>query len=175
MEGSTVVLRLKYEYVVAMLACGALLSVFRAPLLAHELTTPSPHEAMVERGSKDVMPFDMNRTLHIFKPTADGGVQIVQVHDTDPKQIALVRSHLRKEASAFAHGDFSDPAQIHGMDMPGLAQLRAGASRIAIRYADRADGGSIRYKTLDRQLVAAIHEWFAAQVKDHGLHARMAP
>jgi len=130
---------------------------------------------MVEHGSEMVMPFDMNRTMHIFKPTADGGVQSVMVHDGDPKQIALVRSHLRKEAAAFAHGDFSDPAKIHGMDMPGLVQLRAGASRMTVGYADTADGGSIRYKTADRGLVAAIHQWFNAQVRDHGIHARMAP
>jgi hypothetical protein len=157
------------------LACGALWSASCPPLAARDFATPSPHEAMVEHGSEMVMPFDMNRTMHIFKPTPDGGVQTVMVHDGDPKQIALVRSHLRKEANAFARGDFSDPAKIHGTDMPGLAQLRAGASRMTVGYADTADGGSIHYKTADRRLVAAIHEWFNAQVKDHGRHARMAP
>src|SRR5450755_2594234 len=102
MEGSIAMCRLKYKYLFVTLACGGLLSVFGPPLLAHERTTPSPHEAMVERGSEKVMPFDINRTMHIFKPTADGGVQTVIVHDGDPKQIALVRSHLRKEATAFA-------------------------------------------------------------------------
>jgi len=125
----------KHKNIVAALACDILLSAFSAtPLLAHATATPSPHEAMVERGSKEVMHFDMNRTMHIFKPTVDGGVQTVMVHDGDPQQVALVRSHLRKEATAFAHGDFSDPAKIHGMAMPGLAQLRAGANRIAVGY-----------------------------------------
>jgi hypothetical protein len=60
------------------------------------------------------------------------------------------------------------------MTMPGLPQLRAGASRIAISYLQTPNGASIRYKTSDPQLIAAVHEWFAAQVKDHGAHAMMA-
>ena len=97
------------------------------------------------------------------------------VHDGDPQQIALVRSHLRKEPTAFARGDFSDPAKIHWMTMPGLAQLHAGASRTAVSYLRTTNGASIRYKTSDPQLVAAVHEWFGAQVEDHGAHAMVAP
>lgn len=129
---------------------------------------------MVEQRSKEVMPFDLNRTMHIFEPTPYGGVQTVIVHDGDPKQIALVRSHLRKEAAAFARGDYADPAEIHGSNMPGLAQLRAGAHKIAISYAPTSDGARISYKTSDPAMIAALHEWFAAQVKDHGAHAMMA-
>ena len=164
---------MKSKNIVAALACGAL-SASIAILPAFADSTPSPHEAMVEQQSKEVMPFDLNRTMHIFEPTPDGGVQTVMVHDGDPQQIALVRSHLRKEATAFAHGDFADPAKIHGMDMPGLAQLRAGASRIAVSYLQTTNGASIRYKTSDPQLIAALHDWFSAQVKDHGAHAMMA-
>lgn len=129
---------------------------------------------MIEERSTQVMPFDMNRTMHMFDPTPDGGVQSVIVHDGDPKQIALVRSHLRKEASAFARGDFADPAEIHGTKMPGLERLRAGARKIAVTYAPTSNGASIRYKSSDATMIAAIHEWFAAQVKDHGAHAIMS-
>ena len=133
----------------AALACGALLFLIAvAPALA-ETTTLSSHAAMVERGSAEVMPFDLNRTMHVFEPTPDGGVQTVMVHDRDPRQIALVRSHLRKEAAAFARGDFSDPAEIHGMTMPGLAQLHAGASRMTVTYLQTKNGASIHYKTSD--------------------------
>lgn len=128
---------------------------------------------MVEQRSKEVMPFDMDRTMHVFDPTPDGGVQSVLVHDGDPEQIALVRSHLRKEAAAFARGDFADPAAIHGTTMPGLAQLRAGARRVAVSYREVPSGASIRFKTSDPKLIAAVHAWFAAQVKDHGEHAMM--
>jgi hypothetical protein len=84
-----------------------------------------------------------------------------------------VRSHLRKEALAFARGDFADPAAIHGVDMPGLHALHAGAARIVVRYADVPQGARITYATRDPALVAALHAWFKAQVNDHGAHATM--
>lgn len=161
---------MKPKNIVAALSCGGLLFAV-APALAD--STASERAAMVERGSTEVMPFDLNRTMHMFEPTPDGGLQTVMVHDGDPRQIALVRAHLRKEAAAFARGDFSDPARIHGMTMPGLSQLRSGASRISVRYLRTTNGASISYKTSDLQLVAAVNGWFAAQVKDHGPHAMM--
>jgi len=132
---------------------------------------PSAHQASVDEASKQVMPFDLNRTMHVFTPTTDGGLQIIMVHEGDTALIADVRSHLRKEATAFARGDYSDPARIHGRDMPGLAQLQAGAKRILVTYVARPDGASIRYRTSDPKLVAALHRWFTAQVSDHGAHA----
>jgi len=167
---------MKRNNILAALGCGILFYlVATMPALADTTMTPSSHAAMVERGSKEVMPFDLNQTMHIFEPTRDGGVQTILVHDGNPQQIALVRSHLRKEAVAFAHGNFSDPAKIHGMNMPGLAQLIAGARRIDITYLETTNGASIRYKTSDPHLIAALHTWFAAQVTDHGAHAMMMP
>jgi hypothetical protein len=133
----------------------------------------APRRAQVERNSEKVMPFSMDATMHHFDPTPTGGVQRVLVRNDDPRQVALVRSHLRKEAAAFARGDFADPASIHGGDMPGLKTLRAGSKRIAVRYADVPNGASITYATRDPALVAAIHAWFDAQVSDHGAHATM--
>jgi hypothetical protein len=75
------------------------------------------------------MPFLQADTTHVFAPAASCGTQTVVVKDGDPRQIFLVRSHLRKEASAFALGDYADPMAIHGMTMPGLAELRAGRRR----------------------------------------------
>ncbi len=119
------------------------------------------------------MPFDLSRSMHMFAPTPNGVIQTVIVHDGDPKQVALVRSHLRIEARAFARGDFGDPAAIHGHDMPGLEQLHRGAQRVTVTYADVERGGSITYTTRDPKLVDAVHAWFHAQVKDHGAHAMM--
>lgn len=143
-----------------------------SPAFADSTAAPQ-RQATIEQRSEKVMPFDMNRTMHVFTPMQSGGVQSVISHDGDPQQLALIRSHLRKEATAFAHGDFDDPASIHGNAMPGLAQLRAGARRIAVVYASTANGAQITYKTSDPTLIAAIHEWFAAQVRDHGAHAMM--
>lgn len=121
----------------------------------------------------EVMSFDLERTTHVFKTLADGGVQTVVADDAgDAKQIRLIRSHLKDEAAAFERGVFDDPARVHGEEMPGLDELRAGADRIAVRYESVRDGGRIWYSTSDPELVGALHEWFRAQVEDHGRHAK---
>jgi len=56
--------------------------------------------------------------------------------------------------------------------MPGLAVLERHASRVDVNYADVALGGRITYVSGDREVVRALHDWFAAQVHDHGEHAR---
>lgn len=130
-------------------------------------------QTQVEHKSENVMPFSMQSSKHVFVPTPNGGVQTVLVHGGNAEQVALVRSHLRKEAGAFARGDFADPASIHGGDMPGLKAMHAGAARISVRYADVPNGARITYATTDPALVSAIHAWFKAQVNDHGPHATM--
>jgi hypothetical protein len=146
---------------------GAGVPVFAEPAAS------GARQATVEQRSESVMPFDMNRTMHMFMPSASGGVQSVVSNDGDAHQIALIRSHLRTEARAFARGDYSDPGSIHGMTMPGLAKLHAGARHIVVRYADIANGAQITYATPEPALIAALHDWFAAQVSDHGAHAMM--
>ncbi|KUL31096.1 hypothetical protein [Streptomyces regalis] len=129
-------------------------------------------QALVAERGKTVMPFDLEQTTHRFTPTATGGVQdVVADQRGDAEQIDLIRTHLRKEAEAFSRGDFADPARIHGADMPGLAELREGHDRIEVRYEDRADGATLTYTTKDSALVDALHEWFEAQLGDHGAHA----
>jgi hypothetical protein len=141
-----------------------------------QLPSPTPareaRQVDVAARGASVMPFDLERTRHEFRAVADGGVQTVSARDpADGEQVALVRAHLKAAAARFAHGDFSDPAFIHGSQMPGLAELEAGASRLRIRYEPLADGARIRYSTADPSLVRAIHRWFAAQTSDHGSHA----
>ena len=118
------------------------------------------------------MPFDLERTTHLFQKMPDGGLQTVTSDDpADTEQVGLIRTHLRAEAERFAAGDFGDPAQIHGAMMPGLAELSAAAGAIHIEYSEVADGAAIRYSTDDPALVSALHLWFDAQVSDHGVHA----
>ncbi|WP_418960850.1 aspartate carbamoyltransferase [Streptomyces tritici] len=127
--------------------------------------------SVAERGAT-VMPFDLERTTHRFTPTAAGGVQdVVADRRGDSEQVRLIRAHLRKEAEAFGRGDFADPARIHGDDMPGLVALRSGHDRVDVRYQERADGATLTYTTEDAALVDALHDWFEAQIGDHGAHA----
>lgn len=105
-------------------------------------------QADVAARGAEVMPFDLNTTTHTFERVADGGVQTVTADDpTDVEQIALIRTHLQEETTRFRQGDFSDPAQIHGEDMPGLADLQAGADRIAVEYHELPDGARMSYRT----------------------------
>ena len=121
-----------------------------------------------------VMPFDMSQTVHIFKMTESGGVQRVVAKDpgaTD--QIALIQQHLQHEAKKFQQGDYSDPAKLHGADMPGLKELQAGATRIKVSYAALPSGAEIMFKTTDLHLLTALHRWFGAQLSEHGADARV--
>jgi hypothetical protein len=118
------------------------------------------------------MPFDLEQTMHMFQTLADGGLQTVTAKDpANSAQIALIQAHLQEEAAKFQRGDFSDPATIHGENMPGLAALQAGARHLGIQYAPLPDGAQIRYATQDPALVTALHQWFAAHRSDHGPHA----
>jgi hypothetical protein len=129
-------------------------------------------QARVEERGAEVMPFDQDRTTHIFHATPTGGVQtVVARRPNDSRQITLVRAHLRAEAERFARGDFADPMAIHGMKMPGIDELRRHAGDISVRYSSVPRGARITYRTAAPALIDALHEWFDAQLMDHGTHA----
>ena len=120
------------------------------------------------------MPFSLAASTHVFTKTADGGIQQVVTKHRDAQQAALIRRHLTMIAGQFAAGDFAAPAQIHGDDMPGLAALRsAQPGELKVHYRDVPNGGEIVFKSSDPHLVAALHQWFDAQLSDHG-HDAMA-
>ncbi len=127
----------------------------------------------VHEMAHSVMPFDISKSVHIFKMTESGGVQKVIAKDpgaTD--QIALIRHHLQHEAERFQQGDYSDPAKLHGADMPGLKDLQSGASRIKVSYSALPSGAEITFETTDLHLLTALHRWFGAQLSEHGADAR---
>jgi hypothetical protein len=129
-------------------------------------------EATVASRGAEVMPFDLDATTHTFAKTDTGGRQLVTADDpSEQTQIDLIRQHLQLERTNFAKGDFSDPARIHGMDMPGVSELSAGYTRITVTYTERPDGAELTYATDDPALVDAIHAWFDRQLIDHGPHA----
>jgi len=119
-----------------------------------------------------VMPFDVTRTTHIFRMTEFGGIQRVIVKDTaEEDQIAMIQQHLQHEAESFQHGNYSDPASLHGPDMPGLKDLQAGAKQIKVAYSALPKGAEITFTTSSRHLLTAIHRWFGAQLSEHGANA----
>jgi hypothetical protein len=132
----------------------------------------SARQAEVAEKGKEVMPFDLEKTTHRFLPTDTGLRQeVVADNPDDTNQIALIRDHLTSEAARFRSGDFGDPASIHGSDMPGLTELSAGATAIAITLTDLDNGAALDFRTTDPALIQALHSWSEAQVSDHGSHA----
>ena len=133
------------------------------------------HNQMLSAGgmttrAAEVMPFDLNRTTHTFVKAPSGGVEKVVVNDpADSRNQTLIRSHLSTEAALFRNGDYSGPTKIHGMDMPGVKELSAGATRVKVVFADLRGGAQITYSSEDPSLVSAIHAWFDRQVADHGM------
>jgi hypothetical protein len=132
-------------------------------------------QAEVAEAGATVMPFDLDATTHVFEKLDDGGLQTVLADTDDPEQVALIRAHLAEEAERFAQGDFHDPTMIHGDDMAGLHTLVMGHDRMAIAYREVERGAEIRYTSEDPELVEAIHQWFDAQLRDHGEHAQSHP
>ena len=115
--------------------------------------------------SHGVMPFDVAKTVHIFKMTESGGVERVIVKDRIyADQVLLIQQHLRKEAERFQHGDYSDPATLHGASMPGLKDLQLGARRVKVSYSGLSDGAEIAFQTTDPHLLTAIHRWFGGAI-----------
>lgn len=157
-----------------LIAAGALVVVSAVALVLFAtaiLPAQTRQKEVAVKGAK-VMPFDLEQTTHVFQKLDDGGLQKVVVKDpSNKKQVALIQSHLKEESEKFRKGDFSDPARIHGEDMPGLAQLKAGAAKINVRYSALPEGAQIRYQANGPKLVTAIHQWFSAQLSDHGDHA----
>jgi hypothetical protein len=129
-------------------------------------------QAEVAEVGASVMPFDLDATTHVFEKLDDGGLQTVVADEDDAEQVALIRAHLAEEAERFGRGDFHDPAMIHGEDMAGLHTLMAGHERLAVTYGEVERGAEIRYRSEDPALVEAIHQWFDAQLRDHGRHAQ---
>ena len=112
----------------------------------------------VHQMAHNVMPFDMSKTVHIFKMTKSGGVQRVIAKDAGAtNQITLIQQHLKHEAERFQRGDYSDPATLHGASMPGLKDLQAGTSAIKVLYTDLSVGAEITFETTDLNLLTAIH------------------
>ena len=91
------------RFVIALLAVGCTLAGAQ---------TKQEHVHQMGHG---VMPFDLSKTTHIFRMTESGGVERVIVKDpTAQDQVVLIQRHLQHEAAAFQHGDYSDPASLHG-------------------------------------------------------------
>ena len=132
---------------------------------------PARLDEVAERGSH-VMPFNLDKTQHIFNKTEHGGVQqVIAKQAADSEQIGLIRQHLLDISERFKQGDFSRQKSIHGDSMPGLLELSANYRSIRFDYRPLPNGAEIEYSAEDTGLVDAIHRFFNAQLSDHARHA----
>lgn len=127
-------------------------------------------QAEVAVRGKDVMPFNLAATTHVFIKNETGGVQqVLAKAAADATQVTLIRQHLQEIQAQFLRGDFSGPGHIHGQTMPGLAELKAARpGQMEISYRELRDGAELSYRSADSKLVQALHRWFDAQLADHG-------
>jgi len=127
-----------------------------------------------EEREVEVMPFDMDKTIHIFSDTDFGGIQqVIAMDSDDAQQVQLIQEHLVEQAQRFAVGDFGDPSFLHGYDMPGLTALIDAAKEglLTVSYETLPNGAAISYSSENLQTIIDLHLWFQAQVTDHGSHA----
>ena len=142
-------------------------------LFAHSGTLAETKQQRVHHMSHHVMPFDMSKTIHVFRMTESGGVQKVLARDpSETDQILLIRQHLSHEAEKFGRGDYSDPTKLHGADMPGLAELRSNPSKVKVSYSELPAGAQLTFEAKNLSTITAIHRWFGAQLSEHGADAR---
>ncbi len=127
----------------------------------------------VEQRGKQVMPFKLDRTLHVFNKTDFGGIQKILVKKPgDIQQLKSARQHLQEIAVQFQQGNYTSATKIHGANMPGLAALKkAQTKQIKIEYQQLKNGAQISYASHQPGLIHAIHQWFDAQLTDHARHA----
>ena len=164
------------------LACAVSAQMMDGQMVDHQnmdhaahmkMMAESQRQAEVSQRGKDVMPFSLSATTHIFTKSDRGGVQqVVAKVAGDEAQTKLIQQHLKEIQQQFLKGDFSGPTHIHGQTMPGLAELKAARpGQIAIVYRDIKDGAELTYETANVKLVAALHQWFDSQLSDHGKDA----
>ena len=152
--------------------CWCVAAILGFTLVADPALAQTRQEHVHDMG-QNVMPFDLAKTMHIFRMTDIGGVQSVVVRDANARdQIALIQQHLQREAKAFQAGNYADPSALHGAAMPGIAELQAQHAKIAVSYSALPLGAEIIFRTADLHLVTAIHRWFGAQLSEHGADAR---
>jgi len=160
---------MKMTTMLLLLVAPGWMSVLPLPVQAADARRQAE---VVQRGA-DVMPSSVKASTHVFTKTPDGGIQrVVAKNANDAATAKSVRLHLEEIRQAFLAGDFAGPAHIHGEDMPGLATLRAAKpGQVTIDYREVRGGGELVFRSADAAVVAALHQWFEAQLSDHGSDA----
>lgn len=122
-----------------------------SPTLAQPAERNSPSSAVTSS--------DPARTTQTLSLMGNGGALDITSMDGDPGQIASIRSHLRERGQAFARGDIPTPASFPQDSLPGMAELRAGATRVAVEFKELPAGGRLNFTTQDFTLLPVLLFW----------------
>jgi hypothetical protein len=139
------------------------------PGMSHEehLRQLQKEQDLKNRGAL-AMGFDQETSEHHFLLRKNGGAIVVVSRDAgDHQQIALIRSHLREIARAFADGSFEKPIATHAELPPGAAMMQEKKKRITYRYVEQPAGGSVVIESNDTAARQAIHEFLQYQITEH--------
>ncbi len=136
-----------------------------SPILAQPVERNSPSPAVTS--------FDLARTIQTFSLVGNGGVLDIVSTDGDPGQIASIRSHLRERGQAFARGDVPTPASLPQGSLLSIAELRAGATRVAVVFGELPAGGRLNFTTQDPALLPVLSFWLAAIAQKDGAELRI--
>lgn len=126
----------------------------------------SSFAALQKRGGM-AMGVDQYASEHEFDITSDGGRIELQSKTEDSLAVSQIRAHMRLIQHAFAAGDFTTPAFVHGHDMPGTRVLTEKRDLISYTYDDLPRGGEVRIATSDSAARKAIREFLTAQRSEH--------
>lgn len=158
--------------IVGALACGERSKRAIVPDSTARAAAPhgddSAYAALQRRGADPRgMGVDQYTSVHHFDALPDGGRIELRRAVSDSAGVAQIRTHLRSIARAFATGDFSTPAFVHLMQVPGTDVMAARRSRITYAERDLPGGGEVRITTDDSAALAAIHRFMAYQRQEH--------
>jgi hypothetical protein len=116
------------------------------------------------------MGVDQYRSTHQFEALANGGRIELQKNDSDPRDVAAIRSHLKEVMSKMRRGDFSTSEFVHAQEPGGARVMAARKDFIHYSYGDLPRGGEIRMTTTDAEALHGIHAFIAFQQNQHHRH-----
>ena len=93
------------------------------------------------------------RTLHMYRESMAGGVEEIVLRRGSREDLRKVRAMLHVDYAHWSQGTFGDP------------KLRKAARALGVRFHEVPTGAEIVFTSSDAQAVAALHAWFAAQVR----------
>lgn len=126
----------------AVLLFGALANPVQADPDDDDDDTPSSNPAALDA-----------RSLHMFRETMHGGIEATLIRQGSHAELTRVRAKLRGTYDRLRQGQYPN------------ARIRGYASRIRVNYSELPTGAQIAFSSEDPQAIAALHEWFAAQVR----------